>query len=84
MEERLSALFELRVGEMSSIYGDRPLHAAAWNGHLKIVMALIAKGADMNILTNEGTSALGEARHNYHHGVDAFLRSLGAVDDGRR
>jgi len=68
--------------EAMNINGWRPLYAAAWNGHLEIVKALIAKGADMNARTNDGSSALGVARRYNKPKVVAFLRSLGAVDDG--
>jgi ankyrin repeat protein len=58
------------------------LHFAACYGHLEIVKALIAKGADMNARTNDGASALGVARRYNKPEVVEFLRSLGAVDDG--
>jgi ankyrin repeat protein len=58
------------------------LHFAARYGHLEIVKALIAKGADMNALTNDGASALGWARRRNHTNIVTFLQSRGAVDDG--
>jgi hypothetical protein len=62
--------------------GWRPLHAAAWNGHLEIVKALIAKGAGTNARTNDGESALSKARRFNRPEVVAFLRNIGAIDDG--
>jgi len=49
---------------------------------LEIVKALIAKGADMNALTNDGASALGWARRKNHPAIVTFLQRRGAVDDG--
>jgi len=68
--------------EAMNINGWRPLHAAARYGHFDIVRALIAKGADMNALSNDGSSALGYAQRYNKPGIAAFLRSLGAVNDG--
>ena len=58
------------------------MHSAAQYGHLEIVKALIAKGADMNALTNDGRSALGWARRKNHTKIVTFLSSRRAVDDG--
>ena len=70
--------------EASDVYGNRPLHLAAWKGHLEIIKALILKGADKNALSNADQSALGIARRYNHPEVFAFLSSLGAVDNGIR
>jgi ankyrin repeat protein len=61
---------------------NRPLHIAASDGHLEIVKALIAAGADMNALENYGRSALGIARRKNHTKIVDFLRNRGAIDDG--
>jgi len=57
------------------------LHISAYQGHLEIVKALIAKGAFMNALSNTGQSALGLARRKNCTATVTYLRSLGAVDD---
>jgi ankyrin repeat protein len=58
------------------------LHSAAHYGYLEIVKALIAKGADMNALSNTGASALGVARRKNHTAIVKYLQRRGAVDDG--
>jgi ankyrin repeat protein len=61
--------------------GFRPLHIAAYYGHLEIVKALIARHVDMNAVTNDGQTALGVARRKKYPSIVSYLQSLGAIDD---
>ena len=40
------------------MYGDSPLHHAAWNGHKEIVELLIVNGADVNAKDNYKSTPL--------------------------
>ena len=67
--------------------GSQPLHCAAWKGHHEIAMFLIAEGADINAVTENGhwgTTPLHAAAHAGHkslvelmiaHGADIHFRS---------
>jgi len=57
-------------------YGDTPISQASYNGHLKIVQALIAVGADMNKASNYGYTPISLASENGHlEVVDVLLRT---------
>ena len=47
--------------------------AASYNGHLDVVQALLAKGADVNAKNNIGWTALDVARVRGHAEVRALL-----------
>ena len=59
-----------------------PLHIAAGAGHKKIVELLIAKGADVNAMAEDGSSpldvALGRAIRRKHTEIVDLLRKHGA------
>lgn len=54
--------------------GDTALHAAAGQGHLRIVKALVAAGADVRATTKEGKTPLSMALQSGHSEVAAALR----------
>ena len=66
-------------------YGYTPQHYAAWTGHVSVVAALIAAGADVNVKDNDGRTPLYFAGHA---AVISTLLAAGADanekdDDGR-
>jgi ankyrin repeat protein len=58
--------------------GGTALMAAAGNGHLGIVKALVCKRADVNARNRDGLSALKLAEENERFDVVALLRKAGA------
>ena len=50
------------------------LHIAAWNGHVRVVELLLGAGADKNMLTNDGRTALALAETRGHTEVADLLR----------
>ncbi len=51
---------------------------ASQNGHLEVVQALLAKGAEVNARVNDGSTALGVASQNGHLEVVRALLAEGA------
>ena len=76
-----SCLFDCRYGEQAK---QTALMQAAWNGHHECVSALIAKGADVNIIATGfrfpeySGSALMMATYNGHHECMSILIANGA------
>ena len=60
--------------------GGRPLLAAAENGHLEVVTALIAAGATVELATKKGATPMDVATRKGHHDIVAAL--AGAGDSG--
>ncbi|CAK4845795.1 unnamed protein product [Aphanomyces euteiches] len=61
--------------------GNTPLHAAARNGHVEIVMELLSRGADVNLQNKHGQTALHEAVNNRDFDVVKTLVDNGALVD---
>jgi len=60
----------------------RPLHVAAYHGHISIVKELIeVRNAEINARNNSGETALWLARHTSRDDIAAYLVSHGGVDD---
>ena len=59
-------------------YGRTALMVAADEGHAEVVRLLIEVGADLNLLDDEGSSALSLARNYGHLDVAAELAAAGA------
>jgi ankyrin repeat protein len=64
--------------------GWHPLHEAVRAGHVEAVQFLLLNGADVNVATNSGHSALGIAKTylGAHHQVTKLLMEIGAVELG--
>ena len=60
--------------------GGRPLLAAAENGHLEVVTALIAAGATVDLADEDGRTPMLVAAASGHHEVVAALLAAGAND----
>ena len=58
--------------------GIQPIHAAAANGNLAILTALLEKGADVNAQQAEGYTALAQAIQSKNEAMSALLRQYGA------
>ena len=54
------------------------LHSAAYDGHLKLVKALVEKGADVNVMDEDGRTPLYMASNNGHKEVVVALLHNGA------
>jgi len=62
--------------------GWRPLHYAAFYGHISVVKELIeVRHADINARTNDGRKALQFAWIKGNDDIAAYLVSHGGVDD---
>ncbi|KAL9079454.1 MAG: hypothetical protein Q9157_001663 [Trypethelium eluteriae] len=57
----LAATFPANINAREHTYGQTPLHYACRRGHLKTVQALLSCGADVNLVSARGRSALFEA-----------------------
>jgi ankyrin repeat protein len=58
--------------------GDTALIDASANGYVSIVRALIAAKADVNIVRNDGATALSVSLKNEHTDVADLLKKAGA------
>lgn len=58
--------------------GDTPLHAAAGHGHKHVVELLLAKGADVNVVDQNGQTPLHDTAGNGHTDVVRLLLAKGA------
>jgi ankyrin repeat protein len=61
--------------EASAADGARPLHIAAWQGHVTVATALVELGADIGALDGSGETPLVSIRRG-HHQVARVLREL--------
>ena len=58
--------------------GYTPLYRASLNGHLEVVRALLAAGADVNKSDNYGATPLSRALFYNHTQIADLLRDAGA------
>ncbi|CAG9771001.1 unnamed protein product [Ceutorhynchus assimilis] len=58
--------------------GNRPIHLAAFHGHLPILQALIVFGADLNILNNNGESPRHLVNKDNEPKILYYLHAVGA------
>ena len=58
--------------------GTTPLHWTSFKGHLEVVRALLAAGADVNRSDNRGNTPLSGALAMNHTQVADLLRDAGA------
>jgi ankyrin repeat protein len=58
--------------------GGTALFLASQNGHLEVIQALLAKGAEINAKTDDGRTALDVATAKGHDDVRALLMQAGA------
>ena len=56
--------------------GLTPLHKAAWNGHLTVVTALVAAGADTAAKDNDGFTPIVKAKNQGKANVVTYLTSF--------
>jgi ankyrin repeat protein len=73
-------------GDPNLRYSERgwtPLHAAAFLGRRAVVEALLAKGAEVDALTDPGFTPLATAAHTAHVGSVRLLLEAGASVDCR-
>jgi uncharacterized damage-inducible protein DinB len=61
----------------------RPIHATAANGNLRVLQALLERGADVNAVQEGGYTALHEAAHRGDESMARLLLSFGADRDAR-
>jgi ankyrin repeat protein len=54
-------------------FGYTPLYIAAEGGHVSTVKFLLTNGADAEIMTNSGGTALSDALENLHTAVSNLL-----------
>jgi ankyrin repeat protein len=59
-------------------FGDTPLHAAASHGHKHMVQLLLAKGADVNVVDQNGQTPLHDTAGSGHTDVVELLLAKGA------
>jgi ankyrin repeat protein len=64
----------------SSRNGISALHLAAYSGQKEVVELLIAKGADLDIKTDQDATALWLAEKGGHDEIAALLGEHGAVE----
>ena len=57
------------------------LMAAAWNGHVEVVRALVTAGATLDVAAADGTTALKIAQTKKHEDVVKVLLDAGANPD---
>ena len=81
--EELKKLCSSGVSLMERGYAGRtPLHLAASEGQLKVVMWIVSNGGvEVNAMDDEGHSALVDAVENGHDDLAKYLRSQGAELD---
>jgi len=68
---------------IKDIFGQTPLHIAAFQGNGKLVEYLISKGADINAKDDNGWTPLHLAVKYGHRGVVEYLLSKGADVNAR-
>ena len=68
------------VNVKSTAYGGTALMMAARRGHTEIVKLLLEKGADINAKTDNGRTALGEARGELYTDIVQLLEKAGAKE----
>ncbi|MEO6286989.1 MAG: ankyrin repeat domain-containing protein [Dyadobacter sp.] len=59
---KLLIQYHIDINKQGPYNGYTALHDAIWQGNVEIVKVLLAAGADLNLLSNDGKSALDFAR----------------------
>jgi ankyrin repeat protein len=72
------------INAVDSESASTPLHYAASFGHLDVVKMLVARGADINLKTNQGFTAMQLATKNDFEEVAAFLTATTSSTPGER
>jgi ankyrin repeat protein len=70
--------------EASAVGGLRPMHTAAWQGHVAVVTALVELGADIGALTEDRQTPLQLSIRCGHHHVARVLRDALALERSAR
>jgi hypothetical protein len=68
----------INVNSQNNPYSETPLMISAYNGKLDICKSLITNGADVNVVTNDGRSALAYAQQHGNADLVEMLLSAGA------
>ena len=71
--ERLLQRPDIQVNQACTSDGATPLYIACKNGHFNIALALLLKGADLNIRTRYGITPLDYAERYGHHATVKLL-----------
>lgn len=61
-------------------YGDHALNWATYFGHLELVKLLVERGSRLDVIGQTPDTALAIAIREKHHAIEAFLRSVGALN----
>jgi ankyrin repeat protein len=72
----LLACDSIAVNQARTDVGSIPLHGAAYSGHFAIGQQLVAFGADMTIVDNEGNTPFQDAMDETHPELAAWLGAV--------
>jgi len=79
-EENLPEFADLSLTDVNELghFGNRPIHLAAWRGHVAELKALLDAGADVNAVGQQGETPLQEAVTKGHFAAAELLLAHGA------